>query len=127
MIPTFYLSTPVLASVPIALLRRAGGGGVVFCAGHKTVPGQAKFRRSWNRNWHSGWCLGFMVLECAYRSRRILELCGAAMWELVRCGAEDNGIVHGRSAHKGGLQGEIMMTTISSAGTVPGAGAGFLD
>ena len=28
---------------------------------------------------------------------------------------------------KGGLQGEIMMTTISSAGTVSGAGAGFLD
>src|SRR5882757_11279092 len=68
-----------------------------------------------------------MVLECAYRSRRILELCGAAMWKLVRRGAEDNGIVHGRSAHQGRAAGEIMMTTISSAGTVSGAGAGFLD
>jgi len=32
-----------------------------------------------------------------------------------------------RSAQKGGLQGETTMTTISSAGTVSGAGAGFLD
>jgi hypothetical protein len=49
------------------------------------------------------------------------------MWELLRGGAEDNGIVHGRSARQGRLQGETSMTTISSAGTVSGAGAGFLD
>ncbi len=27
------------------------------------------------------------------------------MWELIRCGAEDNGIVDGRSAHQGRAAG----------------------
>lgn len=27
------------------------------------------------------------------------------MWELLRCGAEDNGIVHGSSAHQGRAAG----------------------
>src|SRR5438128_510495 len=46
---------------------------------------------------------------------------------LFHCMAED-GIEDGKNAQfKSGLQGKIAMTTISSAGSIPGAGTGFLD
>jgi MFS family permease len=46
---------------------------------------------------------------------------------LVAAGPEDNGIMDGRHALQGRAAGEDLMTTISSAGSVAGAGAGFLD
>jgi len=46
---------------------------------------------------------------------------------LFHCMAED-GIEDGKNAQfNSGLQGKIAMTTISSAGSIPGAGTGFLD
>ena len=47
---------------------------------------------------------------------------------LFHCMAENDGIEDGKNAqYNSGLQGKIAMTTISSAGSIPGAGTGFLD
>src|SRR3954471_7014651 len=47
---------------------------------------------------------------------------------LFRCIAENDGIEDGKNAqYNSGLQGKIAMTSISSAGSIPGAGTGFLD
>ena len=47
---------------------------------------------------------------------------------LFHCKAEHDGIEDGKNAQFNiGLQGKIAMTSISSAGSIPGAGTGFLD
>ena len=47
---------------------------------------------------------------------------------LFHCTVEEDGIEDDKNAQfKIGRQGKIAMTTISSAGSIPGAGMGFLD
>jgi hypothetical protein len=62
------------------------------------------------------------------RFQRISELCEAAFLELgwvqeIR----DNEIEVGRHVRQRAAAGEELMTTLSSAGTMSGAGAGILD
>src|SRR3989440_1797667 len=49
-------------------------------------------------------------------------------WMGLFCCMAEDGIEDGKNAQfNSGLQGKIAMTTISSAGSIPGAGTGFLD